>query len=251
MKYSSGSISSKWVKTKWLLKQPDVSEHVPRTMLFNKKNLLSMLSSYPVVFFKPVHGWGGTNIIRIERKGSGYRTQYNKVKSTYSTIDLLYSKLKRFSNHKSFLLQRGIHLAKTKGKPFDIRVMVQRTDEGEWVSTGIFTKIGKKGMVVTNYNQGGKIGYFDQTMSGTVYNESTIRQIEDQLMKLGVSIGKIFSLHDENFRELGLDVALDTKGKPWILEVNTRPSIYPLRKMKDKGLYNRMVSYAKQYGRSR
>ncbi|MDF2671379.1 MAG: hypothetical protein K0R67_3685, partial [Paenibacillus sp.] len=34
-----------------------------------------------------------------------------------------------------------------------------------------------------------------------------------------------------------------------ILEVNTRPQFYPLKDKKDKTLYYRILSYAKQYGR--
>ncbi|MGO4373811.1 hypothetical protein AB4Z21_24220 [Paenibacillus sp. MCAF20] len=39
--------------------------------------------------------------------------------------------------------------------------------------------------------------------------------------------------------------------KPWILEVNTKPQFYPLKKLGDKTMYNRIISYAKQYGRTK
>ena len=68
---------------------------------------------------------------------------------------------------------------------------------------------------------------------------------------LGVSVGQNFEQHNRRFRELGLDVALDAKGRPWILEVNTRPQIYPLKNMKNRKLYKRIVNIAKQYGRSK
>ncbi|WP_307398984.1 YheC/YheD family protein [Paenibacillus anaericanus] len=249
MKYRSTSIKSKWEKNSWLLKHSDLRKYVPRTMLFNRDNLITMLSSYSTVYFKPTGGSGGFNIIRIKRKEKNYQIQYNTVKSTYSTIDSLYDKLYRFSNKKSFLLQHGIDLARTKGKPFDIRVMVQKMNKGTWVSSAIFMKIGKTGRVATNYNQGGKIGYFHQTMSGAGYSTAEIELMETRLKGLGVSVGKNFDQHKKGFKELGLDVALDSKGKPWILEVNTRPQFYPLKNMKDKTTYKRIVSYAKQYGR--
>lgn len=249
MNYRSTSIKSKWKKSTWLLKQSNLKKFVPQTMLFNKKNLISMLSTYHTVYFKPTGGSGGVNIIRIKRKGKGYQTQLNTVKSTYSTIHRLYDELCRFSNKKSFLLQKGINLARTKGKPFDIRVMVQKTNKGAWVSTAMFAKIGKTGKVATNYNQGGKIGYIYPTMSGAGYNAVEIKRMESKLKELGISVGNNFDKYLNGFRELGLDVALDSSGKPWILEVNTRPQFYPLKNMKDKKLYKRIVSYAKQYGR--
>ena len=68
---------------------------------------------------------------------------------------------------------------------------------------------------------------------------------------MGVTVGNKFDQHLKGFRELGLDVAIDTEGIPWILEVNTRPQFYPLKNMKNKKLYNRIVSYSKQYGRTK
>ena len=155
-------------------------------------------------------------------------------------MDALYNKLKRFANGRSYVLQKGIQLATTNGKPFDIRVMVQKTDKGTWKSTAIFTKIGSKGKVATNYNQGGKIGYLSQTLSGAGYDLPMIKRIEAELKQLGVRVATNFDHQMDGFRELGLDVALDSAGKLWILEVNTRPQFYPLKNMKDKTMYRRI-----------
>ncbi|MCJ8013507.1 YheC/YheD family protein [Paenibacillus sp. KQZ6P-2] len=249
MSYTSTSIRSKWTKNNWLIKHQDLRKHVPSTMLFNKMNLTSMLSDYSIVYFKPTDGSGGFNIVRISKKSQGYETQYKTVTSFHKTMNDLYNYLHRFSNKRSFLLQKGITLARTNGKPFDIRVMVQKTNNGEWVSTAVCTKIGDSRKVATNYNQGGKIDYFHQTMSGAGYNSASIQKIEEKLKQLGVSVGNHFDHYIKGFRELGLDVALDSKGELWILEVNTRPQIYPLKNLQDKELYQRIIYYAKQYGR--
>lgn len=250
-RYSSKSIKSKWHKTKWLLKRNNLRKHVPQTMLFNRRNLTKMLSTYSTVYFKPTSGSGGFNIIRIKRKAKGYQTQLNKTKVSYFTLELLYKKLHRFSNNKSYLLQKGIQLARTNGHPFDIRVMVQKTNKGEWKSTAIFTKIGKAGKVATNYNQGGSIGYFKRTLLNARYSTASINRMEVRLKRLGVSVGNSFDRHIKGLRELGLDVALDSKRKPWILEVNTRPQFYPLKNMKSTRMYKRILSYAKPYGRTK
>lgn len=251
MAYKSSTIKSKWKKTQWLLKDAHLKSYVPTTMQFSKSNLSSMLSSYSTVFFKPTNGSGGSNIIRIKKKDGGYQTQYNTVKKTSSTQEKLYNELKRFAGTKAFLLQKGIKLAKSNGKPFDIRVMVQKTNKGNWVSPGLFTKVGNPNKVATNYNQGGSVGYFHKTLVGAGYNDQSIQTMENRLKQLGISVGHNFDRNYKGFRELGLDVALDSSGTPWILEVNTRPQFYPLKGLKDKTLYNRIVSYGKQYGRTK
>ncbi|MDD9268492.1 YheC/YheD family protein [Paenibacillus sp. GCM10023248] len=249
LKYASKSFKSKWQKTKWLLKHRRLRRRIPRTMPFNRKNLRKMLSGYPTVYFKPTGGTGGFGIIRIKRMARGYQTKHNTFKSSSPTFGHLYKKLSRFSGRKSYLLQQGIRLAKTKGKPFDIRVMVQKTNEGKWISTAICTKIGKPDKVATNYHQGGRLGALHQTLAGAGYKHDSIVRKKAAMKQLGVAVGKSFDLYRRGFRELGLDVALDTEGKLWILEVNTRPAIYPWKYLKGKRLYRRILSAARQYGR--
>lgn len=251
MSYRSKTISSKWTKTKWLLQSSELRGHVPATVLFNKRNLAAMLSSYSTVYCKPVYGSGGVGIIRIKRQARGYRTQQGGVVANSDTMDRLFGKLNRMTRGRSYLLQKGIALSKTNGRPFDIRVMVQKTNAGKWVSTALITKIGRPGKVATNYNQGGDLGYFRPTMSGAGFGSAFIRKTESKLKRMGVSAGRCFDRRAKGFRELGLDVALDSAGRPWVLEVNTRPQFYPLKNMRDRGLYRRIVSHARQYGRSR
>ena len=80
-------------------------------------------------------------------------------------------------------------MAKSNGKPFDIRVMVQKTKQGAWVSTALFTKVGNPNKVATNYNQGGTIGTFRKTMSGANFT-SAYTQPGVRAKGLGVAVGK-------------------------------------------------------------
>ncbi|AYB46117.1 YheC/YheD family protein [Paenibacillus lautus] len=251
MSYKSSTIKSKWKKTKWLNEDAYFRQYVPHTLPFSKNNLNTMLASYSTVFFKPTDGSGGRNIVRIRKTDGGYTSQLNTTKTSYSSSSQLYRDLNRFAGSRPYLLQKGIRLAKSNGKPFDIRVMVQKTREGAWVSTALFTKVGNPNKVATNYNQGGSIGTFKNTMSGANFGSAFTQQLESELKRLGVAVGRNFDRHYKGFKELGLDVAVDSKGRPWILEVNTRPQVYPLKTLKDKSLYHKVLSYGRQYGRTK
>src|SRR5690606_38234482 len=102
--------------------------------------------------------------------------------------------------------------AAANGRPFDIRVMVQKSNEGVWKSTALFTKIGRPGKVATNYHQGGDIGYFQQTLAKAGLSSDRLKRKEAELKRLGRRVGRVFDRHGGGFRELGLDVALDGKG---------------------------------------
>lgn len=249
MKYRSRTIKSKWVKTKWLRESGNTASYVPDTRLFTRTNLAGMLDRYATVYCKPTSGSGGAGIMRVKKKESGYLLQYGSGQSAHASMNSLYERMEKRINSRSYLLQKGISLAKTKGNPFDIRVMVQKTDGGKWVSTAVFTKVGRPGKVATNYNQGGHIGYFTPTMAGAGFGSERIKSKEAELKRLGRQVGRAFDRHGKGFRELGLDVALEDGGRAWILEVNTSPQFYPLKQMKNKALYRRIVSYAKSYGR--
>lgn len=250
MSYRSTSIKSKWVKTKWLLASSTTRRYVPRTRLFNRSNLRSMVSQYSTVYFKPTGGTGGQNIIRIRKRGSGYQAQYNYSRSRLSSLDGLHKHLSRHARGRSYLLQRGIQLATARGRKFDIRVVVQKSKSGSWKSTAIFTKIGKPGKVTTNYHQGGRLGSFRSTLSRAGYGTATINRKEAQLRQLGRSVGRVFNKHGRGFRELGLDVALDNKRRTWILEVNTRPHFSAI-KHSNRSLHRKVMSYARKYGRKK
>ncbi|QMV44948.1 YheC/YheD family protein [Cohnella cholangitidis] len=251
MGYKSTSIRSKWVKTKWLLKSANMRKYVPQTLPFSRGSLSSMLARYSTVYFKPTGGTGGFNIIRIQKREQGYLLQHNSTKTRYSSFNALYLQLNKRAKVRSYLLQKGIKLATTKGRPFDIRVMVQKTNKGTWKNTATFTKIGIPGKVATNYHQGGRLAFLRQTLSGAGYSKTAIERKENELAKLGKSVGRLFTTRIKGFRELGLDVALDNKGRAWILEVNTRPQFYPLKNMRNKAMYRRIISYAKSYGRKK
>lgn len=249
MKYRSRTHKSKWVKTKWLLGSGSVGRYVPMTKLFSKSNLADMLDRFATVYCKPTSGSGGAGIMRVKKREGGYLLQHGGGQSRLGSLDSLFERMRKRVNGRPFLLQQGISLAKSNGNPFDTRVMVQKTNAGRWVSTALFTKIGRPGKVATNYKQGGRIGYFRPTMAGAGFGSNRIGQKESELKQLGRRVGRVFDRHGKGFRELGLDVALDSSGHVWILEVNTSPQFYPLKNMKDKSLYRRIVSFAKQYGR--
>ncbi|MCM3786251.1 YheC/YheD family protein [Neobacillus mesonae] len=249
MNYNSRTVKSKWTKTQWLMDSRVIRNYIPETSKFSRNNLSSMLSQYKTVYFKPEKGSGGHNVVKIKRLRSGYLYQYESNQKRCVSLETLYAELKKRSKGKSFILQKGIQLEKTNDRPFDIRVMVQKSRSGVWRTTGVFTKIGLPDNVATNYHQGGTIELFRETLLGAGYNSSVIQKIKTNLKKLGEAVGKVFDKQLDGFQELGLDVALDRSGELWILEVNTRPQIYPLKLMKDQRLYRKILSRAQLYGR--
>jgi len=210
-----------------------------------------MLNSFNTIYFKPTDGSGGAKVVKITNYNHTYTAKHRMNSMTFSSIYELYLWMRSFAEQRSFILQKGIALAKSNGKPFDIRVMVQKTNEGTWKTTAIFCKVGRPGKVATNYNQGGHLQFITPTLTNAGYGEKKQENIQSKLRHLGTSVAHVFSKYNSGFKELGLDVAIDQNGKIWILEVNTRPQFYPLKNMHNKTLYCKILKYAKQYGRTK
>lgn len=250
-KSSSISVKNKWKKTQWLLSDGALRPYVPETKPFTRSSLIKMIRRYSMVYFKPTGGTGGNGIARIVR-ASPREFLVRKGMSTAKlpSVRSVYGRLKSISRGRSYLLQKGIHLRTAGGRPFDIRVTMQKAGHS-WVPTVLFVKLGKPGKVVTNYHSGGRLALIGPTLRRAGFSASRIGNYERQLKVLGMQTARCFNRRSSRFKELGLDVALDRGGRLWILEVNTRPGISALKSLRDKSLYRTMVRYGRKYGRTR
>ncbi|SDW97323.1 YheC/YheD family protein [Paenibacillus sp. CF384] len=248
---SSISIKSKWTKTKWLLADRTLRRFVPETKRFTRSSLLAMVGRYKTVYFKPTTGTGGSGIARIVRLSDRkFRVKKDTRTTQITSTSSLYGQLNRIARGRSYLLQKGIYLKSARGRPFDLRVMVQK-DGSKWVPTVMFVKLGKKNKVVTNYHQGGKLAEVEPTLRRSGYSQAQVTRYKQKLKTLGMQTARCFDRHSTRFKELGLDVALDRQGRLWILEVNTRPGFSALKSLADKRFYRTVVRYGRKYGRTK
>lgn len=248
----SFSLKNKWTKTKWLQSDRKLKPFVPDTKPFTRASLVEMLNRYGMVYFKPTTGTGGNGIVRIVKVSGGrFRLKINTRTDEAHSVEDLFRRLQKTARGRSYLLQKGIYLKTSKGRPFDMRTTVQKTKQGKWVHTTMFVKLGLQNKVVTNYHQGGKLTLVEPTLRRAGYKTAEIERYKRELRTLGLETGRCFDRYNRRFKELGLDVALDREGRLWILEVNTRPNYYALKTLPDKSHYRTVVRYGKEYGRTK
>lgn len=243
-------VRSKWAKTKVLLRSHDLRQYIPHTKRFNREALQSMIDEYGMIYVKPSIGTYGNGVIRVERESEAppsYRYQLNTTVHSYSSVDQLYDALRRVTNNKSYIIQKGVNLLKHQKLRFDIRVMVQKNLKNRWESTGVIGRLSHPQKIITNYHSGGKVMTFERLMSEHA-NASEISSYKRRLKRLGVAVGEQLETAYPNLKELGIDVAIDSKLHPWILEVNTKPHPFVYRKLPDKSVYKKVYRYAVAYG---
>ncbi|MEK4064227.1 MULTISPECIES: YheC/YheD family protein [unclassified Paenibacillus] len=253
MKKQIRHISNKLTKTKVMARSQELRTYIPVTRKMDQSTLHEMLQKYNMVYIKPCCGSLGKGVMRMERTARKDRIQYSYQAGThvrsFPDYDTAYRAILKETQGKSYLVQKGIRLLVYEGRPFDIRVMVQRNLKGGWDATGVAGRVAHPRKVVTNGSQGGTI-YPVEVLLNAYTSLEKRKALISALKEMGVKSAKQLSTTFPALQEIGVDIALDRRLKPWILEVNTSPDPCPFTKLKDKSMIKRIVKYANAYGRT-
>ncbi|UVI30333.1 YheC/YheD family protein [Paenibacillus spongiae] len=242
-------VQSKWAKTNVLLQSDSISGSIPSTRRWSKETLRQMLNEYAMVYVKPDAGTFGIGVIRVEKRPNDvYTFQHGTNLRIFSSFETMADQLQRLIGSRTYLIQRGIHLLRHSKRRFDIRVMVQKNPSNRWETTGIIGRLGNPAKIVTNYHSGGTPMAIERLMA-THLSAADIPAYKNRLRKLGTDVAIQLESRYPRLKEIGIDVAIDTSFKPWILEVNTLPDPYIFRKLRDKSVFQRVYRYCVAYGR--
>ncbi|TDF97547.1 YheC/YheD family protein [Paenibacillus piri] len=220
-----------------LLENMELKPHLPATCLATAASVRAMMKQYHSLIIKPNNRSTGLGVMKLERKTTGWILTYpvrTGVKNqNWRTIHLhgqtLPVLLKRKLRAQKHIVQQCVPLATYKGRPFDLRVSVQRDSSGGWQITGIVAKVASKKCFLTNVAQGGTV-YRLETILDTDYymalnKEEVFRGIADLSLRIARHLGASLP----HIADLGLDVGIDANGFPMIIECNGRDQRYSFR----------------------
>ncbi|TVX96862.1 YheC/YheD family protein [Cohnella terricola] len=246
---SKTAVSSKWIKTKVLAASPMLSAHIPMTLRLSNDSLERMLSGFGMVYVKPESGSCGVGVMKVERAGGKWVVQSGRQRKTFGRYAELIRWLRWRMKGKPYLVQRGIRMIRRNSRPIDFRVMIQKGRKVGWKVTGTAARVAFPGKAVTNGSQGGSIHGTEAILRETFGPQRSIR-ILNKFDALAHATALRFSRVYPKMRELGLDIAVDRRGRCWILEVNTRPDPCPFTKLSDPSMLRTIVKFAREYGRT-
>lgn len=248
MTSSLKAVSSKWIKTRIMQRNVKLSKYVPATHPFDRHRLSTMLAQHGMLYVKPDIGSLGIGVIRVEKRSGTYRYQSGTRIYHFPTFDKLYQSLRHRCGTKRYLIQKGIHVLTHESNPYDFRVMIQRNPSGKWECTGTAARVAHPQKAVTNGSQGGTIYSPYDLLAPRIGVQATTLLLHEMEKISQLTAGQL-SRSYPGMNELGIDIAVDQRLKPWILEVNTRPDPCPFTKLADQTIIRKIVRFGRANGR--
>jgi glutathione synthase/RimK-type ligase-like ATP-grasp enzyme len=244
VEYTGGRLFNSYRFTKYelfdFIKLHDgLQTHLPPTeyaLEFNQ--VKKFIDRHHKVILKPIHLSRGRGICIIEKVASQYKVVDFRCKKP--TIYKLYNDqyLKNFfavysDLFNKYLIQKYLCLAKIADSPFDIRVVMQKGSQKEWGCTGIECRVSNNGYL-TNISRGGYALPLDEALRQAFPADTTL--LMRQIHELYQNICRYMDTSGEHFAEFGLDLAIDTDQRLWLIEANVFPSFKGFKKM-DPDIY--------------
>ncbi len=224
----------KWSTYKRLSKHAEARKYLPETIIYKEfDDVLFMLNKYNFIFLKSIDGCSGREVLSINyNKGTFELHYYEKALKIIQITDLqtLENFVKKFIGKNVFIIQKGIQLIKFDGRNMDIRIVIQKDIDGYWNVMYYGSRIAKNKSTITNYSTGGEWTYLELIYEDIIKESRDIKlplieEIGEQTIKIATIIEKEFGA----FGEIGMDMAIDNKGKLWFIEANATPDKTPLK----------------------
>jgi hypothetical protein len=230
---------AKWETIKALEKNSKLIPIIPKTIQYkNCKDLEDSLHVYSSIYLKPDSLSKGKGIFRISKaQEESYKVEYrtteeNHIGTLKNINDIEGLMEQHLAKGGGYIIQQEISKAIYRGNPFDFRALFQKDFEGIWQLSGVAGRIAGAGSIITSPRSGGWVEDLEVILK-EVFNEDFFTQkgLYQNIIYFGREICLTLEKEFGVCVELGLDLAIDTDGKIWVIEVNGKPLKVSLKRL--------------------
>ncbi|KRE49028.1 YheC/YheD family endospore coat-associated protein [Paenibacillus sp. Soil522] len=223
---------------------------LPTEQITNAQQFIKFLKKHGSVMLKPINGWGGRGIIRVSIEKEHFVIQRDGMRKQILPSAQLDSYIWSVLKKGRHLMQKWIDIRNKNGKVFDIRALMQKKDEGNWKMTGMAVREGMKDKITSNIKSGGdayKVADYLEREFGSEKGEALTKSIVEVAEYIPEFVEKSYN---SRLSELGIDLAVDTSGRLWLIEINIKPGKMIIRRLHGKKAWEQCLHIPYQYARN-
>lgn len=244
----------KWHTHTILCSNRQTKGFLPETQCLDDFKVISdMLTQRQTVYLKPTANSLGNEMVKIEKRNQDryyfiHQTLNNQRREgvVSSFNDLLAQLPAAIRSSCEYLVQEAITLAEYEGRPFDLRLLVQKNRRGQWQKTGLAARIAGSDSITTHVFYGGtRYAAWEAIRRAAKSHGFSPKKVENQIKKLVSIFPKtIEKAVGQSFGELEMDLGIDQMGKVWFFEANSKPFRFDEKLIRAKSLI-RLIHYTK------
>lgn len=240
---------NKAVLSRALGRDPELAGHLPATIpLRDGARLRQFVEEHGRVYLKAVGGSLGNGTMEISPGARGrWRLRYNpsfgRTRTAYlPSWDALWDAVTRLVRGRPYLAQQAIRLAKVNGRPFDLRLLVQKEPSGQWRFTGGAARVAGPGQITTHVPRGGRRMPMDEALV-TAFGDGAARILSARAAALAERAARAMEASlGRDFMEMSLDLGIDDRQRLWIFELNSKPLRFDERDIQRRWVEN-LIQY--------
>ncbi|WP_409253299.1 YheC/YheD family protein [Bacillus sp. SCS-153A] len=202
--------------------------YLPETHAFQSFSQIErMMSKYGHVFIKPKNGSLGLGVHQFiyNRKSEEYLCRFQDRIGTNRLIksgsfEKLLQRVIPAKGLNRMLIQQGINLMKSEDRAIDFRVHTNKDENGKWQVSAMAAKVAGEGSVTTHLHNGGKV----KSIQEIFIEEEQCKRTAEKLRTAAITLSTALERNMEGFiGEIGFDFGIDTLGRVWLFEANSKP----------------------------
>ncbi|UHA72420.1 YheC/YheD family endospore coat-associated protein [Paenibacillus sp. 481] len=256
-------LGGKWDIFRSLSTCPDLAPIMPPTTVYKgMKALAEQLNHHDAnVFLKPQGGSHGRSTLHVRRARAdeGQRTMYplqvrgrnrdnSLVQKGFSTVESGLQWIDHFISKRRYIVQPYLSLTDQEERPFDVRVLMQKNERGQWKFTGMAVRVGCSTSVTSNLHGG---GHSVQALPFLIeqFGPSEAERLASTIRHYSKLIPPALEQRHGRLSELGLDFGIDRNAHLWLLEVNSKPGRNVFSQSGERDAALKSVEYPILYAR--
>lgn len=200
-----------------------VKTYLPPSILYEKpSDIYSFLKQYPNAIIKSINASKGSSIYKIATDENNLVIIYPKTGEThkikFENRDEAYSLFHKYFEKREFMIQEALDLITYENRTIDFRVITLKNQQGQWQVMDAFSRHGQPGNILSNISPIVKLG--EETLKEVLQlSHSNTEALMQKISHVAIEAVKAIENSDVHFGNTGVDIAIDTNGKVWIIEI--------------------------------